>query len=343
MGTLREMHSVLQEASERLEHLSDKQEFIRAILGPALAEHDKNLKAFSSSFASYMVEPMRRASELLAASLAEQTAGVSHIEALLAAQGADLAAAAQALASLLRPEAVALRLHVTPDDGRAALGRLGEMTTASADLYAEWSQPGIATSTVPEALSTAPVVECFHATDVLIQSAPGESAFGPELAGPEARLGEQFRRDTEDALVPLLETTHPDLVVMVRGARAAFEDRRPDWVRHFITSLRELGTHVLHRLAPDDLLQAWSTSKEDYDKGKPTWRARLKFICRGVASDSFKAFVEKDVTAAVELITLLQGGTHGVSSSYSEAQLLALKVRMEALIRYLIEISRQAD
>jgi hypothetical protein len=189
-------------------------------------------------------------------------------------------------------------------------------------------------------LTAAPAVECFNATLTLAEPAPGEEPAETGLAGSVALLREQVRQDTEDALVPLLQETYPQLVEMVRGARAAFEDRRPDWVRHFITSLRELATQVIHALAPDEQVKEWSTSPEDLHNGRPTRAARIKYICRGIFGPGFRPFVEKDVATAVELFGLLQGGTHGANPTYSEPQLLTLKVRMEGLVRFLVEIGR---
>ena len=46
-----------------------------------------------------------------------------------------------------------------------------------------------------------------------------------------------------------------------------------DRPRHVMTSLRELLTHTLHRLAPDREVQGWSSDSEYYNDGRPTRHA----------------------------------------------------------------------
>jgi hypothetical protein len=114
---------------------------VLAGLGPVLEEHNRGMNAIRG-FLPLVTGPLHRASVALAA-LVEQQAGVSRYATTWGrlVQGSQLTVATEALATFLRTESVALHLHVSPDVGRAALGRLGEMAAASADLYSDWSQP----------------------------------------------------------------------------------------------------------------------------------------------------------------------------------------------------------
>lgn len=148
-----------------------------------------------------------------------------------------------------------------------------------------------------------------------------------------------IEEESGDILEELLALIDPELIRLLRGARKAFASDNPDRVRHTITSFRELFTQVLHHLAPDDEVKNWSTSDKDFDKGRPTRRARFLFICRSINCPPFSEYVQKDVEMMLEVAELLQRGTHQVAIPYTEKQLLALKVTLENGIRHLIEIS----
>ncbi|MBD2502891.1 pPIWI-associating nuclease domain-containing protein [Anabaena azotica] len=132
-----------------------------------------------------------------------------------------------------------------------------------------------------------------------------------------------------------------DLVGMWQGATEALESERTDYARHFSVSLRELFTHIIHRLSPDKEIRNWSNNSELFDKeGKPTRKARLLFICRAVNHDIFTDFINKDITAMLEFINLFQRGTHQVDSPFTPQQLLVLKYKFESNIRFLIDTWR---
>lgn len=96
---------------------------------------------------------------------------------------------------------------------------------------------------------------------------------------------------------------------------------------------------MLHRLSPDDAVKKWSTSNDDFHNSRPTRRARLKYICREINQASFEKFVEADIDALLELLSLFQGGTHELRPEYTDSQLKAMRVRMENALRFLIETS----
>jgi len=130
----------------------------------------------------------------------------------------------------------------------------------------------------------------------------------------------------------------PALVDLWRGANQALISANPDKVRHFSTSIRELITHVVHRLSPDKKLREWTSDPDHFQKGRPTREARLLYISRKINIGGFQKFVEKDVSATIEFLNLFHEGTHAVKLSLTEKQLLALKARTESTLNFLIDI-----
>jgi Predicted pPIWI-associating nuclease len=139
----------------------------------------------------------------------------------------------------------------------------------------------------------------------------------------------------------LLSNLDPDLLSLLGGARGALTSSNPDRVRHFSSSLRELFTQVLHRLAPDKAVQSWTLNPDHYDdKGRPTRRARLLYICRDINHGEFSAFLEAEILAILKFLNLFQGGTHKVRSDLSEPQLRAMYNWMEGHLEVLLRIWR---
>jgi hypothetical protein len=76
--------------------------------------------------------------------------------------------------------------------------------------------------------------------------------------------------------------------------------------RHLSSSLRELFTQVLHRLAPDKAVQGWTSNPEHYDQGG----RRAGHDCSISAEHQFGDFsvvVEADVAAVLKFLGLFQG------------------------------------
>jgi len=130
------------------------------------------------------------------------------------------------------------------------------------------------------------------------------------------------------------------LLNFINGARQSLASENPDKARHVTTSIRELFTHILHGLAPDDEIRAWSKDDDHYHDNRPTRRARLLYICRKFFCDSLTEFVENDVQAALTLAGSLNAGTHVVQSKLTERQLEAIVYRMESLALFLLKVSK---
>src|SRR3972149_6300750 len=143
----------------------------------------------------------------------------------------------------------------------------------------------------------------------------------------------------EHSLEDWLHKLEPGLVNLLRGAREALISSNADRARHVATSIRELFTHVLHRLAPDENIRAWTTDALYYNNGRPTRRARLLYINKEINLELFSEFVDADVNAVLTLIDALQLGTHDIRSQLTDRQLRALVDRMESLLLFLFRLN----
>ena len=189
----------------------------------------------------------------------------------------------------------------------------------------------------------------------LLRHAPFITTYAPIEYNREVRVLKSIsveddgtENDTAEAIfksVPsvdaLLEKFNDRLCPLLQGARAAVVSDNPDRTRHVTTSLRELITKVLHELAPDAGIRAWSTNQEYFDeKGRPTRRGRLLYICRYIYAEPLMRFVEDDVHAALSFVNSLHAGTHGVESTFTESQLHSIVLRTESLLAFLLQLRK---
>lgn len=178
-----------------------------------------------------------------------------------------------------------------------------------------------------------PPIELYQATNVATVLTPDAEVF-PRLEEAELLLD-----DAADSLEAKLALLDKRLVTPYQGAKNALQTPGPDRARHFAVSMRELITHVLHMLAPDEDFQYWNTDPSLADKkGRPTRRGRLLYICRFVVEGSFANFVEADVNATLKFIDLFQPGTHAIEVPFTNDQLRAMLRRAEGLLSYLLDL-----
>lgn len=126
-------------------------------------------------------------------------------------------------------------------------------------------------------LLRAPAVELYTAT----QASAAFSLPEEDLPDPDDEM-EVILDEDGDALESRLAALHQDLVGVYRGGIEALENGGTDWQRHAMVSFRELSTHALHLLAPDDKILP-NAKGGDLHNGRPTRRARLNFIFTEVA------------------------------------------------------------
>ncbi|APV51458.1 hypothetical protein BWI17_18230 [Betaproteobacteria bacterium GR16-43] len=153
----------------------------------------------------------------------------------------------------------------------------------------------------------------------------------------EAALDHQ-RDEFEDKLASL----DADLVTLYRGALQAMDDGRPDWQRHAMTSLRELVSHVLHRLTPDGAIIPQAGAGDLY-QGRPTRKFRLKIIFGTAIGPDLTQFFEADMAAAVELFDVLNKGTHKLGQTASPDQARYLTGRVVGLVTSMLDATNAAN
>jgi hypothetical protein len=136
---------------------------------------------------------------------------------------------------------------------------------------------------------------------VLIKYPPLEMYVGTKAA---AAISEEIVFEPEDStenevkeisngIEKALGTISPIFPPMYRGALEALLSGSVDRARHVAVSLRELLTQVLDTLAPESSVKGWSSNPENFDDhGRPTRRARLRFLCKGVSQGEFRNFLE---------------------------------------------------
>lgn len=145
--------------------------------------------------------------------------------------------------------------------------------------------------------------------------------------------------DEAEEVSHLLRSTNPGFVAMYEGALGALYSGNRDRVRHFSVSFRELFTHIIHTVAPDEEIGAWSSDESLYHNGRPTRKARLKYITRGLDSPNFHRYLDATINATDEFLGLFQRGTHAVDSGYTESQLDAMRIQAEATIKLILSTS----
>jgi hypothetical protein len=258
------------------------------------------------------------------------------------AEISKFSALSQISLSRLSLESLGNALEVNPSVQNILQNTFTNFTKSYAELFASFGDNLSSIISLPPIVSGYPSVEVFNGVSIaeVVTVEPDVSEIDSEFEEERQQLQVDNQEETEGILEELLGKLNAELIIMLHGARHSLESTNPDRVRHFATSLRELFTHVLQRLAPDDALKNWSSSPEHYDHGRPTRRARLLYICRELNHEPFSKFVEKDIDAVLEFLKLFQRGTHEIIPQYTDCQLRIMLVRMESALRFLLEIWR---
>ena len=155
-------------------------------------------------------------------------------------------------------------------------------------------------------------------------------------------LDEELRSLVHSEIEVSLGRVDPKLAKLWLGACSARQRKDHDYVRHTFISLRELVTHILHQLAPDAAIRAWTNDPKYFDNGRPTREARIEYISRSVQPE-LSGFIKQDVKAMIALINTLNGGTHEIERNLSDAGLEAICVRVECVVRFLITVAMPSN
>ncbi|MBK8522461.1 MAG: hypothetical protein IPL54_16940 [Chitinophagaceae bacterium] len=154
----------------------------------------------------------------------------------------------------------------------------------------------------------------------------------------EELVKNEIAYENEYNLKTYLPKVNAGLIKLWQGAIEAYNSNNTDRARHFMTSLRELFTHVMHNLAPDNEITAWTQNPDHFHNGRPTRKTRLSYIYRNIANDNFTKFVDKDIDATLLFIGMFQQGTHEIDNPFNEKQLAAIKSKSESTLKFLLEI-----
>jgi hypothetical protein len=176
-------------------------------------------------------------------------------------------------------------------------------------------------------------------TGCLLDAIPTPDEPDRKRDGSEIQLVADFEQETSGC-IGLLQAVDPALARPYIGAHDALRERNVDRVRHILSSLRELWNHLLRRLAPDEQVLAW-VSKDDKEellqKGRPTRRARVLYVCRSLNHEPLTDFVLEDTGALVKLVEFFNR-VHEIEPELTDEQLRALLLRTDSWLMYILQI-----
>jgi hypothetical protein len=155
----------------------------------------------------------------------------------------------------------------------------------------------------------------------------------------EALIVAEVEQETSLCL-PLLEKINPGFVKLYLGARGALKEGNEDRARHILVSLRELWSHLLRTLAPDNMVNTWLPEKSDeyLREGRPTRKARILYICRDVNHKPLSDFLVDDVRALVSLLGFFNL-VHKLEPGLSDDQLKALMLLTDSRLMFILQIA----
>jgi len=189
-------------------------------------------------------------------------------------------------------------------------------------------------------LSGIPTEALFHTTRDFLADTSFLAVSAMDSEKDRAQVVQNYYEvERKYEVVELLKEVDPGFADMYQGGIDALYSGNADRVRHFSTSFRELFTHVMHRLAPDEEIKEWSSEPSLFQKGKPTRRARLKFITRELDSDEWQRYLDAETKATEEFLRLFQRGTHKIKSGYTDNQLEAITIKADATLKLFLSIS----
>lgn len=159
-----------------------------------------------------------------------------------------------------------------------------------------------------------------------------------EITIDEEVLKSEIIYENEISLSEHLPKFDAGLYNMWKGAIETLNSQNSDRIRHFITSIRELFTHLFQRLASDKDVKTWTNDPGHFYNGRPTRKTRLLYIFRNINDKLFADFLQKDIETTIALIDVFQKGTHSINSSFTEYQLIAIKSKSESTLKFLLEL-----
>jgi hypothetical protein len=295
--------------------------------------YEKNL--FGSSVVNLAISsPVQIAtvSDSLAAILGTQTLSSFSVQSGLL-RATECALFAEKSLSAISMTSLGSRIGVSASVQQSLLQSMTGLSSSYSALMKSFSDNPVSFSTLGPTLTRQAPIEYFSSANFLEVISVEE-----DVTAEEEIIKNEILYESEYKLSEYLPKLDPGLYKLWKGAIEALQSNNSDKIRHFTTSLREIYTHVMHILAPDQMINNWSKHPEHYVNSRPTRKARLQFICRNINNDPFKDFVEKDIATTLAFIDLFQSGTHKIDSELTEEQLKVIKSKAESSLKYLLEI-----
>lgn len=242
----------------------------------------------------------------------------------------------------LSSENLGNNIRISFGERNLLINSFNEFSTAYRDYYSLLETSNVSVISIPPQLSRLPVIEYFNAVDTLNIISVEEPENKDDYKDERTIVRSEIALETTENLEILLTELDPRFINMLHGARLAIKSNNPEKVRHFVTSYRELFTHVLHKLAPDEEIKSWSQETNLYDeKCRPTRKARLLYIYRNIMEGKFSSLIEKDIAAALAALDICQKGTHEIESGFGQKQLEVFQLRMESTLSFMLVASKE--
>jgi hypothetical protein len=116
---------------------------------------------------------------------------------------------------------------------------------------------------------------------------------------------------------------------------------QPDLIRLLANQLRELIRKLIDYFASSNEVLEWITDKSDVENGRPTRRARIRYLCRNRNSVAMQRFLSKDTESLLEFIDCLQKLVHGKSVQWDRLAALSIASRAEKWIELILLVGRK--
>ncbi len=217
---------------------------------------------------------------------------------------------------------------------RRALGRLDR---AVGQLWGHGAEQG-ESECPPAPIMMAPAVQLLTGTRstsvVLSRLARNDrdtSALDAALADADADAQVAQWLPTGPALASRLEAVLPSAGDTFQGAVHAFQQQGPDYLRHMVISARELLTHLLRAVAPDEAVRRWHTPQTGVtlyvaNTKEISRKARLAYLTRN-SSPGYALALSKDRDLIEGTWSVLNEVAHSlvVPLSPHEAELLLVR------------------
>ncbi len=130
-------------------------------------------------------------------------------------------------------------------------------------------------------------------------------------------------------------------VEALNGAKQSARSTNPDKARHTITSLRELSTHILHELSPDEDIKKWTTNRDYFVDNRPTRKCRLEYIMRNNTGSKIKPFIQNEIRFIKDFFDMFNSGTHSLKSDFTDDELIYLINKTESTLLLLLKSSHE--